>query len=78
MESRQLQSNYGSNENERQELGKKKTFKTSFVSSGMNMVHGSHDDNILASMHNDLNDQGDTLNAKRSSEIGSRAGSSYA
>ncbi len=32
-------------------------------------------DNILASMHNDLNDQSDTLNAKRASETGSRTGS---
>ena len=59
-------------------MGKKKMFKRNFVSSGLNMVHGTQEDNILASMHNDLNDQGDTLNAKRSSELGSRAGSSYA
>lgn len=54
-------------------MGKKKVIKRSFVSSGMNMVHGtnSNDDNIIAGMQNDLNDQGDTLNA-------SRAGSSFA
>lgn len=32
-------------------------------------------DNMLASMQNEINDQSDTLNAKRSSEIGSRTGS---